>query len=100
MKKYPRLDGLFAGFTQIEGEERGHAGGRVVASPAGERGQLAYDGPGAGVEDDGAVVGEDEQVAVGGEVDEGVQVVLHIVGGVPQELEVGRFGVLLPGLGD
>ncbi len=72
---------------EVEGEQRGHAGGGVVPASAGEDGELAHDLAGPGVEYHGAVVGEDEQVPVGEEVDERVQVVLHVVGGVAEDLE-------------
>ena len=59
-----------------EGEEDGGAGGRVVAGAAGKGGEFADLRAGFVVEEDGVLVGEDEEVAVGGEVDERVEVVL------------------------
>jgi hypothetical protein len=82
--------------AEVEGQERRHAGGRVVPPPAWEDGELADDLAVPGVEQDGAVVGEDEQSPVGKEVDERVQVVLHVVGGVTEYLEGDGLGIRLP----
>lgn len=69
------------GEIEADGKEGGHSGGRVVAGPAGQGGELADDLVGVEVYEDGAIVGEDEDVAVGGEVDERVEVVLVQIGG-------------------
>jgi hypothetical protein len=81
--------------AEVEGEERGHAGGGVVPAPAGEGREVADDLAGPVVEHDGAVVGEDEQSAVGEEVDERVQIVLDVVGGVTEQLHGFGGGVRL-----
>ncbi|ONK69098.1 uncharacterized protein A4U43_C05F19340 [Asparagus officinalis] len=89
---------------EVEGEESGHAGGGVVAGPAFELGELADDVAGLGVEEDGTVVGEEEDVAVGGEVGEGVKVVFLPVGGFFEEGQgdvrsvglAGKLNILVP----
>lgn len=88
----PNVGGALGGL-ETDGEEGSHAGGGVVAGAVGEDGELADDGGIIRVEDNRAVVGEDEEVAVGGEEDERVEVVLEHVGGLPEEGEVYVLGV-------
>ena len=73
--------------VEVNGEEGGHARGRVVAGAAREDGEGAEDLVGGGIKEEGTVVGEDEEVSVGGEVDERVEVVLVQVGGFIEEWE-------------
>ena len=58
------------------GEEGRHARSRVVAGTAGEDREGADDFVGVRVEKEGAVVGEDKKVAISGEMDKRVEVVL------------------------
>ena len=109
----PELEGILGGaaadddlrakagpFAEVQGQKRRHGGGRVVPGAAGEDRKLAYDLPGPVVEHDGAVVGEDEEGPVREEVDEGVQVVLHVVGGVPEQTQRRGPGVCPAGRRD
>lgn len=80
--------------VEVDGEESGHSGGRVVAGATGQVGQGADSLSGVGVEDDGLVVGENEEVAVGEEVDEGVEIVFSsaVVFGFSEEIELVECG--------
>lgn len=78
------LSGDDLGVVDVElyWEESRHPAGRVVAGAALQGGELQDNLVLLKVKEDGSVVGEDEDVAVGGEVDERVEVVLVQVGGL------------------
>lgn len=88
------VDDCWVLLEKPDGEESGHAGAGVVAGAAGENWVLFDDLVGPWIEEYGTVVGEDKDVAVGGEIDKWIEVVLGFVGGFLKKFGLEDFCVL------